>query len=331
MLSRHFPRSRWITAGFLTLLATPLLIADDAADVIYSANQLSALRQYSAAESLLESALSNPQLDARERAALFNNLASVYDATGDYDHAEKNFRSAVVAAQDTIRSGNLDFLTPVTNLLGLYLQYGQIAKADRFARDLDSVAPGWRTAHHTNAARLYSLSGSVAIRCERYTEAEQLLLHAAELFNAEKADVSPDRAAVENNFGMLYRLTGQLDKALDHTRRAYDLVMKIESLDPGIIALILVNRAVLERMAGHDQDASQYFDRAMEIARAGVPRGQPIMGDILATAATYLKAAGRKSEAKQYAKQADLIRNTISRNTSIGKTVDYESFRLKSQ
>jgi tetratricopeptide (TPR) repeat protein len=139
-----------------------------------------------------------------------------------------------------------------------------------------------------------------------------------------------DRAALENNVGMLYRATGRQDKALEHARRALDIATSVDGMPPSVVGLIHVNLALLEVQAGSADRAKKLFDRGMEIAE-GISPDQPIMADILGTAAAYLRAAGRKSEAKRFAKRADVVRNGISQNTSIGKTVEYESLRLRGQ
>ena len=116
-------------------------------------------------------------------------------------------------------------------------------------------------------------------------------------------------------------------RALLWARRANQIGAANPGTDAAQHALLLVNLALVENQAGHFEDAKQHFEQGMAIAGKSVLPLHPVLPAILKSGAGYLRDAGRKRDAKQLDKRADSIITAIARNTSLGKTVDYQSFR----
>ena len=314
-------------AVFVSLIALATLAAEEP-DLLSKTNELLRAGQYKAAEALLESAAGQFRDAPGVRCWLLNNLGSVYDAAGDYDRAERYYRQAIAAGAERLRNGDPETLTAVANLLGLYTEYGVYGKAEQFRARMDTIAPHWRTTKHPIAGRLYSLSGVVAYGLHQYAEAEERLTHAMILYNnSMPAASTTDRSLVLNNLSAVYQATGRFEKALDAARESFRLAEPEAAVQPADFSLLLANLALLEFRAGHPEAAEQNFRRAVQISAAILPPVNPVLPSVYRMLAAYLKETGHKREAKKYVQRGDQVRTAIARESSLGQTVDYQSFR----
>jgi tetratricopeptide (TPR) repeat protein len=136
-----------------------------------------------------------------------------------------------------------------------------------------------------------------------------------------------DRTQALNNLAMLYLLTGRPQKALEAAKRASDLWYSDTTIIPVQRALLLVNLAVIEIVAANAREARQHYEEGMSVAGSVIPLTSPDLANVYATGAKYLRAVGRSREARELTKKAEAVKLTIASQTSIGKTIDYQSFR----
>lgn len=296
-------------------------------DLLAEVTALMNTGQYAAAAALIKPAIDSFQDDPTAQVFLWNTLGLASDASADYDQAEASYRAAIALLRDRMRERDPELLTPVANLAGLYLQYGQRGKAERLLGQLDSLAPHWHDIPSINAARLYGLSAMLELSRGHYEQAEPLMGRALEMAVGLKAMPPEDLVALVSNFAVLNRLTGRREQALEGARRANAIASSDASIGSAQHALILLNLVLVEYQSGLAQEARQHFQEGMELAQHSVAPVHPVMADVLLTAATYLQEAGRKREARQFLKQANSIRAAINHDTSLGKTVDYKSLR----
>src|SRR5579884_902761 len=65
-------------------------------------------------------------------ATCLNNLAALYEETGDYIQAEQFYQKALAIRQDVREENHPDIIDSLENLAGLYSEVGNYSEAERF-------------------------------------------------------------------------------------------------------------------------------------------------------------------------------------------------------
>jgi len=274
--------------------------------------------EYAAAEKVLIETLREiaaTGLNTRESAVALNNFAAACHNLDKYLLAEQNYQRAIDVCERVCASDDPLRARFAANLTELYIETGQISKAERLGLPsrlarMEPLDP--------DLARLTSISGSLAAAQGKYSEAVRYFTRALEKFPPESADLIVQTL---NNLGKVYFQMGQYAEGLPCFERALLLSEKNLHADYRRTTILLLNIANLRLVLNGPESAEPFYARALSIAENAVGNDHPLVGGILAQYAVVLHRTGQGRLAKecrrrakrivQAASAAELRRNTI--------------------
>jgi tetratricopeptide (TPR) repeat protein len=172
--------------------------------------------------------------------------------------------------------------------------------------ELENVLPGAFEGHPAEAALLLNVVGSLEHARNRDDNAVLYYGQALKLLRTAHGPVSADAAQVESNLGFLRLEMGQYTAAKDCFRRS---IQEIEStLGTNHAALIppLVNLARCENLTRSSGQAEVVARRAVTISTEVLGEAHPVTAAAMFEQATALHQLGRKKEARELEKQANM-------------------------
>ena len=285
------------------------------------AEQLHREGAYSSAETVLLAALEQAdQLTANDhrRAAILNNLGSVYHSQGKYLQAEQCYRRAM-GFGETLSVD--DQLTARVNLAALYTETGQYAKAERLGLHLILERRVMSQGKERGFARLLATLGGLEYQQGRYLQAERHELAALEIWQRVAPD-SIETIQTLNNLGVMHARTRRDPEALACFERALEIAVR--SLKPGdpMKVTLMANAAAFHAVIEGPAAGEAYYRSALEIAESRLGPEHPLVGAILASYASLLERANRKAEAKERHRRAEKIREAADKTDPRTYTVD---------
>jgi tetratricopeptide (TPR) repeat protein len=170
---------------------------------------------------------------------------------GDLEAAQAQFRLAQRLFEKTENRGGqsqaLAFDGWVTLHLGLPREAAELARA--------SIALADGSAQMTGLVTL-----GVALASDDPAQSLRTLHEALQL-----ADLQHNKAWVHNNLGVALRIMGSFDEALEHHRRAFELLEPLAEAQ--LEVEFLLTYAETCRAAGRDDEALALYERTIELAR----------------------------------------------------------------
>ena len=284
--------------------------------------------QFDVAERSFQSAMSvGAQLpnDAVYQGVTSNRLAILYQQQGDLDLAERHYLAALSFFRRTT-DRSLD-RTITANLANLYLDIGQISKAERLVRTClpDEAHP---SAEERDEPVMLSDLGSIRARQQSFSEAEQLFRQVIDL-----VDGRPDtgsRAIRGNalaNLSELYYLTRQMPEAAAASRRALNIYEALPPDASGGMIKALTNLAVITATSGARSEAADLFRRAIALCESTLGPDHPLYGAVLARYAIYLRRINDKGAARKVEEHVRQIRAKSRQRNHLGNTVEVSDLR----
>jgi Tfp pilus assembly protein PilF len=181
---------------------------------------------------------------------------------GHYAEAETAFLNALAASGDVKPTA-----TTIQHSLGiLYTEMGRYQDAELALRqalaDNSNVMDSPATAKQL---------GEVLAARGRYSEADQLLRKALNVFESITEGTEAETAATWNSLGMLHYKTGELSKADKEYKKALAL---LPATDPAI-AGVLANLGEIARFEHRYPDAEAYLRRALALQEQSVGMSHP--------------------------------------------------------
>jgi tetratricopeptide (TPR) repeat protein len=250
-------------------------------------------------------------------------LGSLYQAVRQDLQAEHCYRRALDAVERSLGPDHPLNALVLSNLLSLYVESGQFAKAQRlqprcrqFAETLEPDLP------HAN--RLLESLGLLAYVQRRYTEAERYFRMA--LKQMERAP--PQQAAVSvhllGNLALAVVQTSGGTEAEMIVEQARDLAKGSFGTDwPVHVEMELTGVLAAVYMADHrDSDAEAAFMRVLELASKSLGPAHPTTAGYRRQYSVLLRRMGKTAAAKEMARQADAILREHAIRGAAWNTVD---------
>ncbi len=284
--------------------------------------------QFDVAERSFQSAMRiGAQLpnDAGYQGVTSNSLAILYQQQGDLDLAERHYLAAVsFFRRMTDRSMDR---TITANLANLYLDIGQISKAERLVRTClpDEAHP---SAEERDEPLMLSDLGSIRARQRRFGEAESLFRQVIDLVDGKQDTGSQAlRANALGNLSELYYLTRRLPEAARSGRRALTIYEALPKDASGGMIKALTNLAVITATSGARSEAADLFRRAIALSESTLGPDHPLYGAVLARYAMYLRRINDKGAARKVEEHARQIQAKSQQRNHLGNTVEVSDLR----
>jgi tetratricopeptide (TPR) repeat protein len=249
-----------------------------------------------------------------------NDLALLYQRHGDFVLAEKYY----LIALSFFRRSNERYMDrrTVGNLASLYLELGQASKTENLLRPFipDDAHP---SAIDADDAILLSDLASIRVRQKRLGDAERLF-HAVIDFLGDRHDAESEeiRGNVMSDLAEVYYLSGRLSEAVAHGRLAVNIFETLPYEYAGNVVRGLVNLAMFTMRSGESYESAELFRRAIATSEAALGPEHPLLGEVLARYAVFLRGTKRNAEARKIERRAQKIQTKSRRENFLGHTVE---------
>ncbi len=201
--------------------------------------------------------------DHPDYATVLNNLAELYQASGNHARAEPMLRESLAITKQALGTDHPDYATSLNNLAGLYDLMGDYARAEPMFREALAIRKEALGADHpAYAAGLNNLAGLYREMGD-FVRAEPMHREALAIKkNALGAD-HPGYAAGLNNLALLYGTMGDYARAEPMLREALAIRKKALGADHPDYALSLNNLAGLYWAMGDHARAEPMLREAL--------------------------------------------------------------------
>ena len=250
---------------------------------------------------------------------LLERKGRLLDAEKSYLRALRSFNAAG-SVEDRL------ILRAAAGLTGIYIQTGQYAKGGTLIRRVLADHPAGADA---DRASLLGSLGVILAHGQRFAEAEQALVRAAELGTR---DASPDmqevRAIAIANLAGVQARSGRRAEASESYRKALSIMETLPSPSPAAMSITLADYAELLLTQGERNSAGDLYARAIEIAATRLGPNHGVLGALLDKYSEVLRRSGRKAEARDIAVNARRITEQSRRDNLTGHTVPVEALAV---
>lgn len=291
------------------------------------ANELVDRGELDGAERIYKTALTQAHLagDDLRAAVVFQNLGRLLDRKGQTLEAEKAYLRAIGALTRSDTKDDKLFVRAYAGLAVVYLQSGQLAKAENLIRRGLADHPA------AAAADRASLAGSLGVvlaRKGRFEEAEQVFRQTAEECAGHPSEEVREAGAVAvANLAALQMLGGRADEAAELYRKALATMDELRNAYPTTLAATLSDYAGALRAKGDRDGAERLYRRAIETAETRLGPAHPVLGGLLEKLSELLRESGKKSEARTLANAARRIGEEAARANLTGHSVAVEALK----
>lgn len=141
------------------------------------------------------------------------NLATLYQLSGKYEEAEKNFLAIKKVFDNRGQTANAEYAALVNQIGILYIQMGKNEKVEELLLKSASVYKKRFTEQNIYFAKVSNDLGNFYRITERYPDAEKQLAKALSIREALLNPTHPDFVRTQEDLAILYWKTGKADKA----------------------------------------------------------------------------------------------------------------------
>jgi CHAT domain-containing protein/Tfp pilus assembly protein PilF len=249
-----------------------------------------------------------------EMANPMNDLAVLYQATGQYARAEPLFRRSLEISEAKLGKDHLDVAVSLNNLALLYKDLGQYAKAEPLYRRSLVIYEAKQGKDHPDVAlSLNNLAGLYYV-LGQHAKAEPLFRRSLEIREAKLGKDHPDVAQSLNNLALLYKGLGQYPKAERLYRRSLEIREARLGKDHPDVAAALNSLAALYQDMGQYAKAGPLYRRSLAIREVRLGKDHPAVAETLHNLAALYYFLGA------YAKAEPLYRRCLEiKEATLGK------------
>jgi CHAT domain-containing protein/Tfp pilus assembly protein PilF len=264
--------------------------------------------------------------DHTHTAAQMNNLAALYQATGQYAKAEPLFLRSMAIWEAKLGKEHADVATALNNLAGLYQHLGQYAKAEPLYRRCLAIREAKLGKGHPEVATALNNLAMVYQHMGQYPKAEPLYQRSLEIYESRLGKEHPYVAAALNNLARLYEDMGQYAKAEPRFLRSLEICEAKLGKDHSHVADSLSSLAALYKSMGQYTKAESLYRRSLEIREARLGKDHPDVANSLHNLAALYLATG------QYARAEPLYQRSLDVwEAKLGKDHPYVADSLSNQ
>ena len=237
--------------------------------------------------------------ESLDTASASNELAKLYQAQGDYAHAETAYLRTLEIREKTLGAEHPEVATTLHNLGSFYYVKGDYARSEAFyeralktrEKILDPNNPRIASTL-SELAMLYELTGD-------YRRSEMMYERALAIYQKALGPEHPSVGSVLDGLGVLYKEIGDYVTAESLYLRALAIREKTLGPEHPDVAETLNNLAVLYRTKNEPERAEPLYLRALAIEEKVLGPEHPIIALLLGNLAVVYESKGDYSRAEQ--------------------------------
>ena len=277
-------------------------IPDEAAwhSWILTADQSMRTGDFRAAERSLKAALEEARRlepNLAPAATTYNNFGTLYQDMRMCNESASAYQRSLHLWEMAGPSSDPYFLRTASNLVGMYLECGNLEQAERHQRAL--VDPRFKELNRGDPeyAKVLTNLGSIQLLKHHYSEARALYEEGLMRWKQAAPEPSLEIVGLLNNLALSLLGTGESDQAIEYNRRAISMLESIGGLSNPMLVKLLSNGAKLLCSAQRCAEAEPILERTLTLARNVCGQDHPITAAVLLQYSEVLKSTKRKKEA----------------------------------
>jgi len=244
-------------------------------------------------------------------AVSLNNLATLYQYTGQYLRAEPLFLEAVKIRKQLNGERHPSYLVLLNNLAGLYDDMGKYDKAEPlYLQDMKTTKEITGDKNEDYAVSLNNLA-LLYMRMGLYDKAEPLCKESIAIYKEFLQDNKSDMTFSLNNLAYLYEVLGQYEKAEPLFLESLNIRKEVLGEKHPYYAVSLNNLAHLYFSMGQYEKAELIFQDAIKIQKDIYGEKQPEYAGSLNNLAGLYRRTGNYEKAEPLYLEALKIRKEI--------------------
>jgi CHAT domain-containing protein/Tfp pilus assembly protein PilF len=229
-------------------------------------------------------------------ATLANNLALLYQATGQYARAQPLFQRSLEIWEAQRGKDHPDVALALNNLGSLYQLMGQYAKAEPLFQRSLKICETKLARDHPNVASSLNNLALLYYHMGQYARAEPLYKRSLAIREARLDRNHPDVANSLNNLGSLYQVMGQPARAEPLLKRSLEIWEARLGKDHPSLAQSLNNLAFVYEDMGRYARAEPLYQRSLAIREATLGKNHPDVAQTLNNLAALRAARGEPTD-----------------------------------
>jgi len=288
------------------------------------ANYSGALAYYQDAARMSE------QAGARDPRTLlsWNSVAAMHDALAHFTDAERSYRRALAAAEQSRGKNSVEYAVILGSLGSLYIEMGQTSRGETLLRASIAAQETLETPNEARLAVARNCLAEALLATGRYNEPERLLTAALAVLE-KRPDSWKERGIILNNLGLVGLYQKRYGEAQRLFERALATLEAVVAPDNPMLVRVLNNLATALSRTGRREAAVQNLRRALDIMDKYMDADHPVNGVLLGNYAALLREAGDKANARVLeARSAKVLKQSALRN-GVGMVVDISSLPRK--
>jgi tetratricopeptide (TPR) repeat protein len=247
----------------------------------------------------------------------WSNLGIIYQDMSRTADAERAYEKAQTLLTDS-KAPEVRVLSMrnINNLASLYLESGQLGKAERMIQLLKSLD----VPDAEDAARIEGTVASYDMARGRDRQAEERFIRLLDFWH--KKGRAREQAVILNNLGVLALNRSDAGSAASRLRRSLELWNEALGEGHPMSLTARSNYGCALLRLGRGDEASRVLESALHSSQGSFGESSPITAHISAAYSLALGATGRKKEAKRMKADADRISSTLAKTDPARHTVD---------
>lgn len=225
--------------------------------------------KYSLAESLLKETVEITKNNLGENntkyATSINNLAQLYFLEGNYLKSEPLFLKALDIRKNLLGDTHPDYALSLDGLAKIYEEQGEFSKAETYflkVTEINKNTFGFKNANY--ATSLNNLAGLYQQQ-RKFKEAELLYFKASNIYNEIYGDKNLDYAVSLSNLALSNYYLNRYSQAEQLFLKALNIIKQVLGEDDLYYITIAHHLAILYRLEGDDNKASNYYDHFISL------------------------------------------------------------------
>ena len=238
--------------------------------------------------------------DNPDTAKSLNNLAFLYDQTGDYAKAEPLYQQALRIYEKLLGPEHQETAQILDNLAGVYCSMAAYAKAEPLYQQALKIRETVLGPEHPGTAANLNNLAALYYQIGAYAKAEPLFERALQIREKVLGPEHPDTATTLNNLGELYQAIGEYPKAEPILREALRIRQKVHGPEHPTTAGSLNNLALLYDAKGEYAKAEPLYQQALRIFNKVLGPEHPLTVTTLNNLAGLYQITGDFAKAEAY-------------------------------
>ncbi|MBI3937618.1 MAG: CHAT domain-containing protein [Betaproteobacteria bacterium] len=194
-----------------------------------------------------------------------NNLAALYEATGEYARALALYERSLAIREKALGPEHNDVARSLNDLAGIYQEMGEYEKALLLFQRGVAIREKALGPEHPDLGRILNHLAEVYRKLRQYAKAQPVYARALAIFEKTLGPEHPHVAAALHNYASLYHDMGEYASALPLYERSHAILEKALGPEHPDVATSLNNIAGVYLVTGQYEKALQLAQRSLLI------------------------------------------------------------------